>query len=76
MIFKHGQKAELARRLGVNRNYLYDIMRGDRIPGRDLARRLAEETETNVLCWLFPDKYPNPLIKNAERGDAHEHPAT
>lgn len=50
-------QTELARRLGVDQSYLSRVLRHERRPSYDVARKLALETETHVLHWLSPGEY-------------------
>lgn len=50
-------QTELARRLGVDQSYLSRVLRHERRPSYDVARKLAHETNTHVLHWLSPREY-------------------
>lgn len=41
--WQHGEKAELARRSGVSRHYLIDILAARRRPSPDMAERIENQ---------------------------------
>jgi len=39
------------------------ILRGDRRPSPELAKKLEQVTGVSRLAWLYPDEFYNPYIK-------------
>jgi transcriptional regulator with XRE-family HTH domain len=70
-----GFQSDLARRMGITRQAVSEIFTGKRIPGGKMAKRLEEATGVPHSCWLYPDIYPNPLIKKAPDGNGTSTPA-
>lgn len=64
---KHGEQADLARRIGITPRHMNDIIRQRKRPSRTLSRKLEAETGICAEAWLFPDKHPNPLLKGRNR---------
>jgi hypothetical protein len=56
-------RAILARQVNITRQHLDFILAGKRRPGANLAARLEKMTGVPRLSWLYPDEYPNPLLK-------------
>jgi hypothetical protein len=48
---------------GKSANYIKFILNGTRRPGPALAAKLEKLTGVPRMSWLYPDEYPNPLIK-------------
>jgi DNA-binding XRE family transcriptional regulator len=44
---------QLAKRLGISKQHLYDIEKGERSPGRELAVRIVEEFPSVDLLGLL-----------------------
>jgi transcriptional regulator with XRE-family HTH domain len=61
-------QVELARKLGVSRQYIQAIFSGKVPVGARMAKRLEEATCVNRLSWMYPDEYPNPFIMNGSLG--------
>ena len=62
-------RSNIAEAAGITRQHLDFILSGKRRPGADLAKRLEKLTGIPRMCWLYPDEYPNPMIKrNGNRG--------
>jgi transcriptional regulator with XRE-family HTH domain len=66
--WKRGDKAELARRCGISRQHLCDILQGRRRAiNVDLAENLLVNADymgyqTSIFDWAFPSKSDNPLF--------------
>ena len=68
-------QTELARRLGVDQSYLSRVLRHERRPSYDVARKLAHETYTHVLHWLSPDEFGpdgQPILAQPDEAQAHD----
>jgi hypothetical protein len=61
---KHGAQANIARSVGITPRHMNDIIRRRKKPSRKLSEKLEAETGISAEAWLFPDKYPNPLLKD------------
>jgi hypothetical protein len=59
---KHGEITKLAKKVGVSPAHMAFIVKGQRRPSPDLARRLEKETGVNRNVWLYPDESSNPLL--------------
>jgi len=64
-------KADLALQLNITRQHLDFIFAGKRRPGPEVAAGLEKLTGVPRLCWLYPDEYPNPMIKQRPHGGDH-----
>lgn len=69
---KHGEQANLARKIGITPRHMNDIIRQRKKPSRALSEKLEAETGIRAEAWLFPDKHPNPLLKGSCDGAAGE----
>jgi transcriptional regulator with XRE-family HTH domain len=48
----------------VSYDAIAKILRGDRRPSPELAKALEKATGIPRLCWLYPEEFPNPYLKN------------
>ena len=60
---------EIAAKVGCTPEFLYQMAKGKRFPGRATAKRLEEVTGISRLAWLYPDEYYNPLMPDLYRGE-------
>lgn len=54
---RHGiTQAKFAERVGASRSFINEIVRGRKLPGRDLALRISEATDGEVAIdvWRAP----------------------
>jgi len=58
---------KIKRVVPVHYDTIAKILRGDRHPSPELAKKLEQATGVHRLCWLYPDEYPNPYIKPNNR---------
>ena len=54
---------EIAFKAGISQVHFSRIRHGKRRPSPQLAAKLAEITGIPETHWLWPDKYPNPMIQ-------------
>jgi transcriptional regulator with XRE-family HTH domain len=66
---KRGSQADLARRMGMSRQAVHEILSRKRTPGYKLSVKLEQATGVPRLSWMDPDTYPNPLIKKSADGN-------
>ncbi|HRR55889.1 MAG TPA: helix-turn-helix transcriptional regulator [Acidobacteriota bacterium] len=57
-------RRQLAEKIGCTRQFIDFIFAGKRRPSPDLAARLEHETGVDRRAWLYPEEFPNPLVKN------------
>ena len=59
-------QVELAKKLGVSRQYIQGIFSGKVPVGARMAKRLEEATCVNRLAWMYPEEFPNPFLPGIE----------
>jgi len=64
---KESKKA-FTKRLGISESHLYQILRGDRYPSKELAKRIEEATDGKVTRHelLYPNEAKSPFFKDSE----------
>lgn len=72
MSVKHGEITQMAKKAGISVTHMADILRADKTPSPNLAVRLEKITGISRSAWLFPDEYPNPMIRNSQEADDGE----
>ena len=60
-------QTELAKKLGVSRQYVASVLSGKIRVGANMAKKLEEATCVNRLAWMYPDEYPNPMVHHQHR---------
>lgn len=61
-------QAEISRKAKIAPSLLNMILRGARPASRTVAKELAKVFPgTDRLQWLYPNEYPNPIIKQYQR---------
>jgi len=60
---KRGWQKALASTLEIAPRHLSDILHGRRCPSRELAAKLEINTGIDRRAWMWPDEFPNPLMK-------------
>lgn len=50
-----GSQTELARAVGTSKGYLSQITKGERFPGRELAKKIEDATDGKVPAWRLLD---------------------
>jgi len=61
---KRGQLTQIATDAGCSLSHVSDILRGRRRPSSLLAEKLERATGVDRRAWLYPEEFPNPLVKN------------
>jgi len=59
------RQSEIAIKVNVTRQTIHNIFKGRRRPSPELAKKLEQVTGVPRLCWLYPDEFPNPYIKDS-----------
>ena len=54
---------QIAELVGVTQPMISDILSGKKRPSPATAKALEQATGVGRLSWLYPDEYPNPLLK-------------
>lgn len=67
MNMKHGEQAQLARRIGITPKHLSDVMCGREVPSRKLAEILERELGVKAEAWIWPNRHGNPYIKGTKK---------
>lgn len=60
---KRGWQKDLASTLEIAPRHLSDILHGRRYPSRELAAKLESHTGIDRRAWMWPDEFPNPLMR-------------
>jgi plasmid maintenance system antidote protein VapI len=63
---KHGDATQLAKQINVTPACISSIFRGERRPSAELAILLEKATGIDRRAWLYPNEFPNPMIRRAE----------
>jgi hypothetical protein len=63
-------QTELAKKLGVSRQYIQAVFSRKMPVGAKMAKKLEEVTCVNRLAWLYPEEYPNPFFVETKSGSA------
>lgn len=63
---ERGFQADLARRMGISRQAVHEILSGKRVPGYRMAVKLERATGVPRLAWMDPNQYHNPLLAGAD----------
>lgn len=66
---KRGEQSDLARRLGISRQAVHEILSGKRVPGYKMATKLERATGIPRLAWMDPDEFHNPYLKKNGNGN-------
>lgn len=67
---RRGEQSDLARRLGISRQAVHEILAGKRVPGSKMSKKLEAATGIPRACWMYPEEFPNPMIKR-KSGDGN-----
>lgn len=50
----------------ISNRYFSYILRGQRRPSPELAKRLERATGIDRRAWLWPDEFPNPMMQQSK----------
>ena len=70
--FTRGDLAQLAKMVGISRQYLSNMLRGHRQPMGDMPERLARSAamlgyDSSLFDWADPQTSQNPLFESFKR---------